>query len=94
MEQVSRDHLRLTLRIALRLYKRTDKKKFGIDHDPTLDRMVEDLLTRVMGTIHSEAVILRPSRVKSPAGEREGSWRKDEPHPADLLPPDAIKSVL
>lgn len=94
MERVSRDHLRLSLRIALGLYKRSDKKKFGIEHDGTLDRMVEDILTRVMGTTYNEAVILRPSRVISQAGQREGRWGQDEPHPADMLPPGAITSIL
>lgn len=94
MERLSRDHPRLSLRIALKLYKRTDKKKFGIDDDSTLDRMVEDILSRVMGTIYNEAVILRPSPIVSQVGQREGRWGQDEPHPIDVLPPGTINTFI
>lgn len=94
MERVSRDHLRLVLRISLGLYKRTDKKRFGIESDVLLNTMVEDILTRVMGTPFNESVILRPSRVNRQAGEREGRWGEDEPHPADVLPPDTITNIV
>lgn len=94
MERVSRDHLRLTLRIALGLYKRTEKKRFGIEDDAQLDRMVEDILSRVMGTPFNEAVILRPSAIRDRIGNREGRWGQDEPHPVDVLPPGAIKEIV
>ena len=94
MERVSRDHLRLTLRIALGLYKRTDKKRFGIEVDTQLDRMVEDILNRVMGTPYNEAVILRPSAIRDRIGNREGRWGQDEPHPTDVLPPGAIEEIV
>ena len=90
MERVSRDHLRLLLRIGLGLYKRTDKKRMGIESDVLLNAMVEDMLTRVMGTPYNEAVILRASRVVSQAGQREGRWGEDEPHPTEVLPPGTI----
>ncbi|QXT36828.1 hypothetical protein KV697_05870 [Sphingomonas sanguinis] len=94
MDRVSRDHLRLTLRIALGLYKRTEKKRFGIEVDTQLDRMVEDILTRVMGTPFNEAVILRPSAIRDRIGNREGRWGQDEPHLFDVLPPGTIKEIV
>lgn len=94
MELVSRDHLRLSLRIGLGLYKRTDRKRLGIDSDVLLNEVVEDILTRVMGTPYNEAVILRPSQVTQQAGQWEGRWGRDEPHPIDILPPDAITKII
>ncbi|MDR6144935.1 hypothetical protein QE363_000728 [Sphingomonas sp. SORGH_AS870] len=94
MERVSRDHLRLALRIGLGLYKRTDKQRLGIHDDLVLNKMVEDILTRVMGTPFNEAVILRPSRVIVQAGELEGRWGRDEPHPDEVLPPGTITKIV
>ena len=94
MERVSRDHLRLVLRISLNLYKRTDRKQFGIESDILLNKMVEDILTRVMGRPCNEAVILRASRVTRQAGEREGRWGEDEPHPTDVLPLGSITGTV
>lgn len=94
MEQISRDHLRQVLRISLGLYKRTDKKRFGIEKETLLNAMVEDILTRVMGTPCNEAVILRPSRVVRQVGEWEGKWDEDEPHPKDILPHGTITAIV
>ena len=94
MERVSRDHLRLVLSIALKLYRRSEKKAFGIESETVLNKMVEDILTRVMGRPENEAVILRPSRIIRQIGEREGRWGEDEPDPQDALPAGTITNVL
>ncbi|MBB3877880.1 hypothetical protein [Sphingomonas pseudosanguinis] len=82
---MTRDEARLTLRIALGLYKRSEKKVMGINTEILRDQMVEDILRRMMGSPHNESVILRPSNVVSQAGEREGYWDRDEPHPVPIL---------
>lgn len=94
MERVSRDHLRLVLSIALKLYRRSEKKAFGIESETVLNKMVEDILTRVMGKPENESVILRPSRINRQIGEREGHWGGDEPHPLDVLPAGTITHVV
>lgn len=85
MRRLSRDDARRTLRIALGLYKRSEKKVMGIGTEPLLDKMVEDILFRIMGSPHNESEILMPSNVISQAGEREGYWDRDEPHPIPIL---------
>lgn len=85
MRRLSRDDARLILRIALGLYKRSEKKVMGIDTEALRDQMVEDILRRMMGSPDNESVILRPSNVVSQAGERQGYWDRDEPHPVPIL---------
>lgn len=85
MRRLSRDDARLRLRIALGLYKRSEKKVMGISTETLRDQMVEDILSRIMGSPYNEAVILSPSNVISQAGEREGYWDRDEPHPVPIL---------
>jgi hypothetical protein len=85
MRRMSRDDARMTLRIALGLYKRSEKKVMGINTEILRDQMVEDILRRMMGSPDNESVILSPSNVLSQAGERAGYWDRDEPHPVPIL---------
>lgn len=85
MRRLTREDARLRLRITLSLYKRSEKKVMGLVTDSVRDKMIEDILTSIMGVPSNEAVILAPSVVASPGGHRAGYWDRDEPHPVPIL---------
>ena len=75
MERVSRDHLRLVLSIALKLYRRSEKKAFGIESETVLNKMVEDILTRVDFTAPLRGRTLEEARLHNPnVPDLENRW--------------------
>ena len=91
MRIVTREELRLNLWAALVVKKPRQKRALQLTHETALNGMIDEILVRVLGSPQNENVLLAPSRIVQPAGEWPGRWGKDEPHPIDLLSPDAIR---
>lgn len=81
MRRLSRDALRMRLQVALTVRKARDRRGLDIMTETAVNALVEDLLTRIMGSPASEAVILEPDMAGPPHAPWRGKWGVDEPHP-------------
>ena len=88
MRRVTRDAVRMWLRIGLMVRRAHDRRGLAIMSEHAVDDVVEDMLMRIMGREEGEAVILEPSLHGPAHAPWRGKWGEDEPHPF----PDVLKA--
>lgn len=86
MRRVGRETIRLRLLIALKVRKPYEKRALGILSTDTLEAVVDEVVSKVVGAPASEAVILLPSMTGPSHSPRPGKWDIDEPDPFPDLP--------
>ncbi|WP_140867636.1 hypothetical protein [Sphingomonas oligophenolica] len=86
MKRVSRETLRMRLIIGLQVRKPYERRELGLITVDVIERVVDDMLMRIMGRPESEALILQPSAAGPPLSPRIGVWGVDEPHPFPDMP--------
>ncbi|MBB4619976.1 hypothetical protein [Sphingomonas abaci] len=78
---VTRAELATTIRVAIAVAPPYVKKTLELQHASAREMLVDDLVSRIMGSPESETVILQPDLAGFGTGSKPGVWDVDEPHP-------------